>query len=223
MQLSKKLSNLYFSESDSYRLKNLIEEKFTNSEEVQTVRDLISETITELLLDIFPDKNLIELVDKFPDLYYTTKSFDINLRDLGIISDDALGYSEDGELSLSPTLRMALKRPFPNSMGIVVVLTPDKLAKLPDEKLETLKEWISRLIHLKWQSQKEVKAYNEERYYIKTFGKLYRTNQEWYELIVRDRYKDEILYDESELEKQKQEAADKFIKSLDDLKPILEL
>jgi hypothetical protein len=223
MQLSKKLSNLYFSESDSYRLKTLIEEKFTSSEEAQTIKELISETITELLLDIFPDKNLIELVDKFPDLYYTTKSFDLNLRDLGIISEDALGYSEDGELSLSPTLRMTLKRPFPTTMGTVIMLNPNTLSKLSDEKLETLKEWISRLVHLKWQSLKEIKSYNEEKYYIKTFGKLYRTNQEWYELIVRDRYKDEVLYDESEVEKQKQEAAENFIKSLEDLKPILEL
>ena len=223
MELNRKLSSQYFSSSDSYRLERLIEEKHDNSEELITLKGLICKLVTELVLDSFPDKKSLELSKQFPSLYYTTKTFDLDLRTLGIIREDSHGYTEDDVLSLSPTLRSSLEREFPTTSGKIIKIDAALLSKLSEEKLEALKGWVSQLIHLLWKKERELRDLRNDRYDIKTFGKLYRTNQDWYELIVRDRYSDYIVYDEEELKKQKEQAIEIFIKSLEDLKPILGL
>ena len=99
------------------------------------------------------------------------------------------------------------------------------LAKLPNGELELLREWVSKLMHLSWITEKERRDFYDKSYSIRTFGKLYRTNKDWYELIVKARYMDEIN-DDSDEEKEevsKEENKNKFIASLNNLKTILEL
>ena len=223
MELSKNLADRYFSTSDISNLKSEISKKISNSEEYQALKKIISEAVTEVVAEVFPDKEILELFKIYPRLFKSTNSIDINLSSLGILSNRNDAYTEnDGSVYLPGSVRIITTANFP-CKNYSIELTEGMIANAPSSKIELIKEWISRGLHLLWLNKKEIHDFNEQSHSIKTFGRLYRVNKEWYELIVKTRYPESITYEPKEVSTQKQENADKFVTSLNNLKTILEL
>ena len=224
MELSKKLANKYFSNSDAHYLSEEITKKLKDSEEYKFLLELISNAAEKILLETYPDKEALELSKKYPRIFKTSSNVEIYLSSLGITTDKGNYYTEDTQVSLPGYITVKISESFP-SYNSSVEITPSMLAKLPNRELELLREWVSRFMHLSWITEKERRDFYDKSYSIKTFGKLYRTNKDWYELIVKARYMDEINddSDEDKEEVSKEENKNKFIASLNNLKTILEL
>lgn len=223
MELSKKLANKYFSNSDAHYLNGEITKKLRDSEEYKSLSELISKAATKILLETYPDKEALELSKKYPRIFKTSSNVQVYLSSLGITTDKGNYYTEDNQVSLPGYITVNINESFPSNSSSIEI-TPSMLAKLPNGELELLREWVSRFMHLSWITEKERRDFYDQSYSIKTFGKLYRTNKDWYELIVKARYMDEATDDPSEAkEVDKEENKNKFIASLNNLKTILEL
>ncbi len=223
MELSKKLANKYFSNSDAHYLREEITKKLRDSEEYKSLLELVSKAATKILLETYPDKDALEMSKKYPRIFKTSSSVEIHLSSLGITANKGDYYTEDNLVSLPGYIIIQAKESFPSNNSSIEI-TPSMLAKLPNGELELLREWVSKLMHLSWITEKEKRDFYDKSYSIKTFGKLYRTNKDWYELIVKARYMDEAADDPSEAkEVDKEENKNKFIASLNNLKTILEL
>ena len=224
MELSKNLANRYFSSSDYYNLSRLLGNTPEEKEKIEGLYKQIDSVIISCF-DKFVDKEFLETFQKFPKSFQSTTRFYLSLFDLGITGKSGENYSEDGgKTNRSYRVSITLSSPFPTNQ-YSFDLDATYLKKMPEDKLELLKGWVSEVVHLEWLGTKREEDFKREYHSgnIKTFGKLYRMNKNWYELIVRSEFKDEILYSEEEQAKEQEAHVDAFIQSLNDLKPILDL
>jgi hypothetical protein len=223
MELSKNLADKYFSVGDAYNLESEISKKLTNSEEYQSLKKLISDVVTDILLEVFPNRVFLDLFKEYPKLFRNTNIVDICLSSLGILSDRTDYYTEDDDsVYLQGNIRVHANSYFPYK-GYSIELTEEMIRKAPSSKVELLKEWASKYMHLGWLNKKEISDFKRQSDSIKTFGKLYRTNKDWYELIVKTHYQDDITYEPKEVTIKKEEDKNRFVASLNNLKAILEL
>lgn len=225
MELSKNLANRRLSASDYYNLSSLVG---NTPEEFDKIKELHTQ-IGNLLVSCFDrfvdDSSFLETFQKFPKSFMSTTRAALDLADLEIVSKTDNYYSEDkGKTIINRRYCIELPSPYPID-DYSFEIDSSYLKKIPEDKLELLKVWISESIHIEWVGYNR-KIILKEEYFngnIKTFGALYRMNKDWYELIVDSYYKEESEYSKEEKSKEDAKCVDEFVKSLNDLKPILDL
>lgn len=184
MELDKTLANKSLTRYDSYRLleslkkKEMSKESYSKLDEIKlTVSNIITES-----LELFINKDLLEVYRKYPIPFYSTEKVYIDLNSLDIISEDSSYYTEDKDTSVQvmPRFSVSLESGYPRAGFGSMILTKSGLEKFPESKLELLKSLVSEWAHLEWQHRKNLSDISIKLDSIKTVGRLYRVDEDWY-------------------------------------------
>lgn len=184
MELDKTLANKSLTRYDSYKLLESLRKKEVSKEyysKLDEIKLAISNVITESL-DLFINKDLLEVYRKYPIPFYSANKIYIDLSSLGIISEDSSYYTEDKDSSVQvmPRFSISLKSGYPCVGFSSLILAKSELEKFPESKLELLKSLVSEWAHIEWQYRKNISDISNKLDSIKTIGRLYRVNEDWY-------------------------------------------
>ena len=184
MELDKTLANKSLTRYYSYKLLESLLKKEVSKEyysKLDEIKLAISNVITESL-DLFINKDLLEVYRKYPIPFYSANKIYIDLSSLGIISEDSSYYTEDKDSSVQvmPRFSISLKSGYPCVGFSSLILAKSELEKFPESKLELLKSLVSEWAHIEWQYRKNISDISNKLDSIKTIGRLYRVNEDWY-------------------------------------------
>ena len=79
-----------------------------------------------------------------------------------------------------PRFSISLKSGYPCVGFSSLILAKSELEKFPESKLELLKSLVSEWAHIEWQYRKNISDISNKLDSIKTIGRLYRVNEDWY-------------------------------------------
>lgn len=184
MELDKTLANKSLTKYDSYKLfeslrkKEMSKESYSKLDEIKlTISNVIAES-----LEIFINKDLLDVYRKYPIPFYSAEKIYIDLTNLDIISEDSSYYTEDKDSSIKvmPRFPIQLESGYPCAGYSSLILAKSELKKLPESKLELLKSLVSEWAHIEWQHLKNISDIRTQLDSIKTVGRLYRVNEDWY-------------------------------------------